>query len=115
MKATEKLSLVPLRVAEYKVLENGLVTIIKRRDTLLDKVICFLFRKPREFSFALDEIGSHTWLLSDGDRSINEISKELFEKFHISHQESENDFKQRVLFFYQQLKKISCIDFPPPI
>lgn len=57
--------------------ENGLITISYDRNTLMDKVFNFMFKKPVTIFIELDDIGTKVIELVDGKKNVHEICIEL--------------------------------------
>lgn len=77
------LELVPKKIQNYKweVNEDGLVKIIIPREGILDKIVRFFFKTPKEMKIDLDEQGSSVWKLIDGKNNIEDIGSSLKDEF----------------------------------
>lgn len=80
LKSTSMLDLTPFRKIDHKIEETGLVTLLypKFKDTKFNKFM--LGRRSLFINMKLDEIGSASWLLIDGEKKVDQIAKELSEK-----------------------------------
>jgi hypothetical protein len=81
------LEMVPKISEKIEIEKKGeLITISYERNTLVDKVFNFIFRKPARIFIELDEIGTKAIEFIDGNRDIGKIcellDKELGEKVH---------------------------------
>jgi len=83
---------------DFEILDNGIVKIIIDRNTILDKVVRFIFKTPDKFELELDEIGSFIWKNIDGMKTIEEISNLL-----------KNEFDKKVEPLYQRLSEYIVI------
>jgi hypothetical protein len=59
---------------------NGVITISYDRNTPMDKLFNFIFKKPATIHIELDEIGTEVIELIDGSRNIHQICIELRNK-----------------------------------
>ncbi|MCT4509336.1 MAG: PqqD family protein [Tepidibacter sp.] len=77
------LELVPKKTQEYewKEKDNGLVQIIIPRQGILDKIVRFFFKTPKDMKIDLDENGSCVWKLIDGKNNVEEIGRNLKDEF----------------------------------
>jgi len=82
LKNTSALDLIPVRLYEHKVNDDGNVTILVPKFKNERFARFFIpARKSIYISIHLDELGSATWLAMDGSKNIDIICKELSEKF----------------------------------
>jgi hypothetical protein len=81
LKNTSALDLVPIRLHEQKVEENGLITILVPKFKN-EKFANFFIpsRRSKFISIHLDELGSSVWLEIDGEKDVAKICKELSAK-----------------------------------
>jgi hypothetical protein len=81
LKSTSMLELTPFRKIEHKVEEDGLITLLypKFKSKKVSKYM--LGRRSPFIQMKLDEIGSASWLLIDGKKKVDTITKELSEMF----------------------------------
>ncbi len=79
--------------------EDGLISIVIPRFKSIWMAKLFLPKnKKNEIQLKLDKNGTLVWLLIDGKKNVRDILNEL------SHmEEEENQFKERVLIFLQNL------------
>ena len=75
------LELTPFRKIEHKVEDDGLITLLypKFKNKKVSKYM--LGNRSPFIQMKLDEIGSASWLLIDGKKKVETISKELSEMF----------------------------------
>lgn len=92
---------------QWRELDNGLIQIIKQRDSLLDKAVRNLFFTPDKFVIDLDEIGSFIWKHIDGKNSIYEISLLVKEEF----KEKAEPLYERLIEYMNVLKNNRFIDY----
>ena len=80
LKRLNFLEATPVKTCEYKVEEDGKVTLIvpKFRNPAFNQ--WFLGRRPKHFVVNLDKPGSQTWLLTDGNLKVGEICERLEEE-----------------------------------
>lgn len=99
LKNANLLDLTPYHVYEAKTEENGLITVLVPKFTNKIAVKLILPRlKSTHFKIKLDEIGSQTWKLIDGNTSVLEISEKLT-----------NIFGDRIQPVYERLGKYLTI------
>ncbi len=95
---TDILYLVPIKNKDFKYREDGFIDIIvpRFRIEFLQKMI----PETRKYMYAnLDELGSATWELIDGERNVEMISQELEKKF----QNKISPVLKRLTLFLRQL------------
>jgi|GEM_PF-464436 len=74
---------------EYEVNGNGIVTLLKKQDFLIQKVLRKVkFKIPEYSKITLDQMGSQVFLLINGNRSVKDIASII---------EQSNDFEKGVL------------------
>ena len=61
--------------------KDELITISYDRNTLVDKVFNFIFRKPATINIELDEMGTKVIELIDGEKNVHEICQFLEKEF----------------------------------
>jgi hypothetical protein len=95
------LDLIPKRMIEYEVSDQGLVTLLAPRfkNRLLRKWLQPRLKNPF-LKVKLDEVGSAVWLLCDGQKSVKEIAVPLKEMF----EEKIEPCYDRLGMFFQQLE-----------
>ena len=102
------LELTPIKLFKEEVGIDGLVNILIPKFTNPIAVKYFLPKlKSQNFKIKLDEIGSHTWVLIDGEKRVNAISEQLQEKFG----EKIHPVNERLTTFLTQLYKQKFITF----
>ena len=94
------LELTPVRIYEYEVENNGLVSVLvpKFNIKFFDRMMS-RFIKSRHFKANLDEFGTETWLEINGINSVQKISEHLVQKFG----EKINPVNERLTKFLSQL------------
>jgi hypothetical protein len=94
------LDLVPKRIVEYEVADDGIVTLFAPRfkSAFLKKWLQPKLKRPY-LRVTLDEIGSAVWLLCDGGRNVKEIAAVVQERF----EERIEPCYERMGLFFQQL------------
>ena len=82
LKSTSALDLIPVRIHNHKVEEDGIVTILVPKFKN-EKFARFFIpaRKSIYISINLDELGSAVWLAMDGNKNTTAICNELTEAF----------------------------------
>lgn len=75
---------------------SGIVTLFFYRNTLFERLICFLFKKSKVTDLKLDEISSSVWLMIDGKSTVGDINKLLCEK---TGDDFETSCKRLIMFF----------------
>ena len=67
---------------EYKIDDNGIVTIFEKQDHKIQRFFRKLkFRIPLYKEIAFDEISSAVFLEIDGDKTVKEIGENLVKRF----------------------------------
>jgi len=99
---------IPVRNIDWEKDEQGKVYLVKEktRNKLLKKIIELVDRR-QFFYIHLDELGTASWLLCDGRRSIIEISRQMQAEKGGTFIQSET----RVAQFFAMLKKNKFITF----
>ena len=92
---------------QWKELDNGLIQIIKPRNSLLDKAVRKLFFTPDKFVVDLDEMGSFIWKSIDGENNIYEISLLLKDEF----KEKAEPLYERLIQYMNILKNNGIVDY----
>jgi hypothetical protein len=82
LKKANYLDLHPLRLHSQEISDDNFVNVIipKFKNKIIVQYIVPKMKSP-DIKLKLDEIGSATWLLMDGNKDVREISKLLLEKF----------------------------------
>ena len=85
MKNNEEVLNLKFRVCdnvEYKIDDNGIVTIFEKQDHKIQRFFRKLkFRIPLYKEIAFDEISSTVFLEIDGDKTVKEIGENLVKRF----------------------------------
>jgi len=78
LKNTSALDLIPIRIQEHRVEDNGTITILvpKFKNKRFANFIIPV-RRSKHISIQLDELGSSVWLAMDGKKDVTKICKEL--------------------------------------
>ncbi len=102
---TDFKSVIPIRKYEFKN-NNGLITVLykKEKPGFIEKLF-FKKHLSKPYKIDLDEIGSFIWLLCDGTKNINEITKEASERFG----EKIEPVVERVELFIKQMHKNNLV------
>jgi hypothetical protein len=105
------LEFVPRRVIDHEDGEDCRLVLLRPKWTrgLLAKLLQPRIRR-RFFRVRLDDVGSATWLLIDGHRTVGEICEALFERFG---QRVEPRFERGAKFIHQ-LESGDMVSFDPP-
>lgn len=77
LKRLNFLEAIPVRVCSHQEEEGGKVTLVVPKFSNQQFNDWFLGRRSKNFLIRLDEAGSKTWRLIDGNRTVGEISGEL--------------------------------------
>ncbi|SHK35821.1 Coenzyme PQQ synthesis protein D (PqqD) [Hathewaya proteolytica DSM 3090] len=86
---------------------NGIVTLYFFRDSMVEKIVCFLFKKPKITDIKLDKLSSKVWLMINGKDDVWSISEKLCEDTGDS---IETSYK-RVILFLRYLTRRGWICF----
>src|SRR5271157_1548535 len=107
LKNTSMLYLTPFRKIEHRVEEDGNVTLLypKFKNKGVSKYM--LGSRSPHIQLKLDELGTATWLLMDGEKRVEKIALELSEKFG----EKINPVHDRLGKFLSQLYNNKYISF----
>ncbi|NOZ62063.1 MAG: PqqD family protein [Calditrichaeota bacterium] len=106
--AVNLLDLVPKRLLQFQENEDGNVTILKPkyRNKLMQKYVLPRMKKPH-FKVNLDEYGSFVWKQIDGEKTVEEIGKQLKENFS----EKIDPVYERLSVFIHSLVRYKFIEF----
>ena len=102
------LELTPIRKYEHEIKEDGLIDVLVPKFTskfgrkYINKKLRFPYIKAN-----LDELGSSTWLLIDGNNKVDEIAEQLIEKY----KEEINPVYDRLIQFLSDLYRNGFIYF----
>ncbi|SHH38072.1 PqqD family protein [Tepidibacter thalassicus] len=102
------LDFIPVKNEKYTWVENenGLISIIIKRDGFVDKLMQKAFNTPKKTTVDLDEIGSLVWKNINGKNSIEKIGNILIE--HLN----DTDFiYERLAKYIQMLNNNDFITF----
>lgn len=86
---------------------KGKVKLLFYHDKAIEKFMRWLVKKPRTSDVLLDDIGSTTWNLIDGNNSVYDISKKLFELYG----ERCNPDNDTLIMFLRHLNRKGWISF----
>ncbi|MBP3916146.1 MULTISPECIES: PqqD family protein [unclassified Clostridium] len=107
MKDNEEILSLKFRICdnvEYKVDDNGIVTVLEKQDHKIQKFFRKLkFKIPLYKEITLDEISSEVFLQIDGDKTVKEIGDNLEKKYG----EKVNPLYERLLIFLNHIY-INC-------
>ena len=107
MKDNEEILSLKFRICdnvEYKVDDNGIVTVLEKQDHKIQKFFRKLkFKIPIYKEITLDEISSEVFLQIDGDKTVKEIGDNLEKKYG----EKVNPLYERLLIFLNHIY-INC-------
>jgi len=108
LKKLNSLDMTPIRLFGEEVDDSGIATIIVPKFTSkFSKHFFMPMLKRREMKIKLDKYGSASWLLMDGERNIEEITKLLQEKFG----EQMDEAQERLLKFITLLYETGYVTF----
>jgi hypothetical protein len=73
------LELIPVKNKKLQTVirEDGLINIVRLRDTLTEKIVCSVFKAPDTLTVKLDEYGSFVWNNINGENTVKEIAHNL--------------------------------------
>ena len=101
--------LIPKREMEFRVEENGNVTLlVPRFQSAWMRKFFVPRRKNPNIHIALDEFGSHVWLACDGTASVARIAETL----RATYGERAEPVHDRTAVFIQNLLRHRFISFP---
>ena len=107
MKDNEEILSLKFRICdnvEYKVDDNGIVTVLEKQDHKIQKFFRKLkFKIPLYKEITLDEISSEVFLQIDGDKTVKEIGDNLEKKYG----EKVNPLYEKLLIFLNHIY-INC-------
>ncbi len=91
----------PIRNADivWKADENGAVTLEIENKGVFNKIAQKLLNKPKVSYIHLDELGSFVWQITDGEKTIIDIGKEVEEQF----KETANPLYERLAEYFRML------------
>ena len=90
----------------YKV-ENDIVKLVFQHNGPVERIVQFIFKKPRVTDLSFDELGSTAWLYIDGKRSVMEIGKLMCE----NNQQNEVTIYKQLSIFFSYLYRQKWISF----
>lgn len=107
MKDNEEILNLKFRICDnlnYKIDDNGIVTVLEKQDHKIQKFFRKLkFKIPLYKEITLDEISSEVFLQIDGDKTVKEIGDNLEKKYG----EKVNPLYERLLTFLNHIY-INC-------
>ena len=107
MKDNEEILNLKFRICDnlnYKIDDNGIVTVLEKQDHKIQKFFRRLkFKIPLYKEITLDEISSEVFLQIDGDKTVKEIGDNLEKKYG----EKVNPLYERLLIFLNHIY-INC-------
>jgi hypothetical protein len=108
LKGSNFLELTPVKIRKEKFEENGLVSIlVEKFENKFVRNFMLSRRRSPEIKIKLDEFGSEAWKLIDGSRKVEQIAKQLVEKYG----EKISPVDERLGRFYTQLYEQRLISF----
>ncbi len=87
--------------------ENGIVTLEIENKGIFNKLAQKLLKKPKITYIHLDELGSFSWQMTDGEKDILAIGKDVKEKFG----EKAEPLYERLAKFFQIVHSYGFIKF----
>lgn len=107
MKDNEEILNLKFRICDnlnYKIDDNGIVTVLEKQDHKIQKFFRKLkFKIPLYKEITLDEISSEVFLQIDGDKTVKEIGDNLEKKYG----DKVNPLYERLLIFLNHIY-INC-------
>ena len=107
MKDNEEILNLKFRICDnlnYKIDDNGIVTVLEKQDHKIQKFFRKLkFKIPLYKEITLDEISSEVFLQKDSDKTVKEIGDNLEKKYG----EKVNPLYERLLIFLNHIY-INC-------
>lgn len=98
-----------LITVEYDAEDNAVLNVPRKRTTMV-KLMARLFRLPPYKQIELDELGTYTIELCDGEHTVEEIIEAFADRFDLSHREAEVS----MVSYLQTLAKRGIIAFAVP-
>lgn len=98
-----------LITVEYDAEDNAVLNVPRKRTKMV-KWMAKLFRLPPYKEIELDELGTYTIELCDGEHTVSEIIEEFADRFDLNHREAEVS----MLSYLQTLSKRGIIAFSVP-
>lgn len=98
-----------LITVEYDVDDNAVLNVPRKRTTMV-KLMARFFSLPPYKQIELDELGTYTIELCDGEHTVEEIIEEFADRFDLSLREAEVS----MLSYLQTLAKRGIIAFAVP-
>ena len=86
---------------------KGKVFLIFHHDKAAEKFLRWLVKKPYVSDIELDDIGSNTWKLIDGERSVHEIAQGLLKIYG----DKIEPVNERLIMYLRHLNKKGWISF----
>jgi hypothetical protein len=86
---------------------NGKVYLIFHHDKMAEKFLRWLVKKPFVSDLELDDLGSSTWRLIDGERSVHEIAQSLLKQYG----KAVEPVNERLIMYLRHLNKKGWISF----
>lgn len=86
---------------------QGKIKLLFYHDRAVEKFMRWLVKKPRTSDILLDDIGSTTWNLIDGENSVYDIVNKLYEKYG----ERCNPNNNTLIMFLRHLNRKGWISF----
>ena len=87
--------------------KGGKVLITLEHNKLVERVVGWLFKKPKVTDIKLDEMGTKVWMCIDGQKNIYDIGNEIKEFFG----ESCEPVYERLILYIGYLCKKNWVEF----
>ena len=107
-KAPNILTLIPVKNARFETKENLVTLLVPRFKTKLGKKLFGWLNKDEFIRVKLDQIGSSTWNLIDGQKTVMQIAEELVVMFGESKM---NGHLERTGLFFNTLSANGLVRF----
>jgi hypothetical protein len=101
--------LIPIKNKKLKTVlrEDGLVNIVRLRDTFIEKIVCAIFKTSDTLTIKLDLYGSFVWNSINCKNTVKEIAEGILAHFG---EETELVY-ERLATYIITLKRNNIIDF----
>jgi hypothetical protein len=86
---------------------NGKVYLIFHHDKMVEKFLRWLVKKPYVSDLELDDFGSSTWRLIDGESSVHDIAQSLLKQY----EKAIEPVNERMIMYLRYLNKKGWISF----
>ena len=111
LKNANFLELVPVRLQEYEIMENGKVCLkVPKFNKKWKRDFFIAGTKQKHYDIYLDELGTATWLEIDGEKSVDQLCNALISK-EGNRVQPFDEIEDRVTKFLSQLYEQRYITF----